>query len=264
MKFSLRNRQESTYLKKADEILIEWRDRKALPDYAEKYPEAALVLEVPPAQEWEMAEIKEYSILSRGKLTLSLPEMTDPRIAELKANNIPFFWGYSVSTWWELDALIALGVSQVRIEAPLFFETKKLQQKCYKKVALRAVANVAHEGYLPGVDGITGSWIRPEDVEQYEKTFTTIEFRDCDNSKEQALYRIYAEQHEWPGQVEMLITNISAPGKYNRMLPPEFTQHRLNCGQRCKSGGACRICHRYMHLADPELIKNYMETTNHN
>ena len=41
MKFSLRNRQESTYLKKADEILIEWRDRKALPDYAEKYPEAS-------------------------------------------------------------------------------------------------------------------------------------------------------------------------------------------------------------------------------
>lgn len=264
MKYSLSNRQSSPYLKKADEILIQYRDRKALPDYAEKYPEAALVLEVPPAQEWEMAEIKEYSILARGKLTLSLPEMTDPRIPELKAAGIPFFWGYSVSTWWELDALIALGVSQARIEAPLFFETTKLKQKCRKKIALRVIANVAHEGYVPGVDGISGSWIRPEDVEQYEDVFTTIEFRDSDQSKEQALYRIYAEQHEWPGQIEMLITNINAPGKYNRMLPPEFTQHRLNCGQRCKSNGHCRICHRYVRLADPELIKNYMETTNHN
>ena len=264
MKFSLSNRQQSTYLKKADEILIQYRDRNALPDYEEKYPEAALVVEVPPAQEWDLVEIKELAILARGKLTLSLPEMTDPRINALKEANIPFFWGYAVSTWHELEALINFGVSQVRIEAPLFFQTDKLKHVCGKKVALRVVANVAHEGYLPGVDGVTGSWIRPEDVEQYEDVFTTIEFRDSDQSKEQALYRIYAEQHEWPGQIEMLITNISAPGKYNRMLPPEFTQHRLNCGQRCKSGGACRLCHRYVRLADPELIRNYMEATNHN
>ena len=41
MKFSLSNRQQSAYLKKADEILIQYRDRNALPDYEEKYPEAA-------------------------------------------------------------------------------------------------------------------------------------------------------------------------------------------------------------------------------
>ena len=262
MKFSLTNRQTSEYLRKADEILVQFRDRRALPDYAEKYPEAALVLEVPPASEWDLAEIKEYSILARGKLTLSLPEMTDPRIAELKENNIPFFWGFSVSTWWELKALIELGVSQARIEAPLFFETDKLNKLCKGKIELRAVANVAHEGYLPHVNGITGSWIRPEDVEAYSKCFSTIEFRDCDNSKEQALFRIYAEQHNWPGKVEMLITNINAPLAYNRMLPPEFGQHRMNCGQRCMSGGACRLCHRYIHLADPDLIRNYAEAVN--
>ena len=40
MKFSLHERLcSSQYLKKADEILVEYRDRRAIPDYAKKYPQ---------------------------------------------------------------------------------------------------------------------------------------------------------------------------------------------------------------------------------
>jgi hypothetical protein len=98
MKYSLHNKQIVTYLKKADEIVIAYKDRRAIPDYAKKYPQAALTLEVPPATQWEIAELKDYCILSRNRLTLCLPEMTDPRIQELKDNNIPFFWGYTINT----------------------------------------------------------------------------------------------------------------------------------------------------------------------
>lgn len=259
MKFSLHNKQISTYLKKADEIVIAYKDRRAILDYAKKYPQAALVLEVPPATQWEMAELKEYSILSRNRLTLCLPEMTDPRIQELKDNNIPFFWGYTVGTGAELVALKNLGVSQVRIGAPLFFQTKVLKEF---DVKYRVAANIAHEGYIPGMSGINGSWIRPEDIELYEDIIDTIEFADCDNAKEQALYRIYAEQKAWPGKVNMLISNIENDKAYNRMLPREFTEHRLNCGQRCASGGACQLCYRYFTLADKELIENYAKEMN--
>ena len=41
MKFSLHERTASSqYLKKADEIMVEYRDRRAIPDYAKKYPDA--------------------------------------------------------------------------------------------------------------------------------------------------------------------------------------------------------------------------------
>jgi hypothetical protein len=43
------------------------------------------------------------------------------------------------------------------------------------------------------------------------------------------------------------------------MIPPEFAAVRRPCGQRCASGGGCRICYRLLHLADPELIKQYKE-----
>jgi len=257
MKYSLHLRGCShEYLKKADEIFIEYRDRRAIPDYAKKYPGACIMLEVPADAQWEMSEIKDYSILSKGKLILCLPDLRDPRLEELKAAAIPFFWGYTITTFWELAAVVKCGASQVRIGAPIFFETEKLQKFNIKK---RVYANVAHEGYLPNVDGITGSWIRPEDVEKYEDTFDIIEFADCKENKEEALYRIYAEKHEWPGRVDMIISNIKTDA-YNRMIFDEFADTRKHCGQRCVAGSPCRICNRILFLADPTLIKDYKES----
>lgn len=259
MKFSLHARLSSVlYLKKADEIVIEYRDRRAIPDYAKKYPSACLVLEVMPDTQWDFAEIKDYSILSKGKLTLCLPDLRDPRIADLKASGIPFFWGYTITTFADLNSIIKVGASQARIGAPIFFDTETLQKF---NISKRVCANIAHEGYMPFMDGITGSWIRPEDVKDYEGIFDTIEFADCKDHKEEALYRIYAEQKNWPGRVDMIITNIETEA-YNRMIPKDFVQARTHCRQRCAAGGACRICYHLLKLADPELLKPYKEQLN--
>jgi hypothetical protein len=174
MKFSLHARTSSvTYLNKADEIIIEYRDRRAIPDYAKKYPGAWLVLEVMPDTRWEMDEIKDYHILSKERLILCLPDLRDPRLADLKAAGIPFFWGYTITTFWELATAVAAGVSQARIGAPIFFDTQHLKNFHITK---RVCANVAHDGYLPNMDGIPGPWIRPEDIEDYEDIFDIIEF----------------------------------------------------------------------------------------
>jgi hypothetical protein len=256
MKFSLHLRTSSAqYLKKADEIVVEYRDRRAIPDYAKKYPNACIALEVTPDTQWDFDEIKDYFILAREKLILCLPDMRDERIALLKEAGIPFFWGYTITTFEELKALIAVGASQVRIGAPLFFQCDKLKKFDITK---RVCANIANEGYLPYFDGVIGSWLRPEDVETYSDTFDIIEFADCKEHKEEALYRIYAEQKHWPGRVDMIISNIDTEA-YNRMIPTEFAEARKNCGQRCVSGGACRICYRLLHLANPELIREYQE-----
>lgn len=256
MKFSLHLRTAAPqYLRKADEIVMEYRDRRALPDYAKKYPDAWFVLEVLPDTPWDFAEIKDYSILAKGKLILCLPNMRDEKIALLKEANIPFFWGFTVTTFWELQSLIKTGVSQVRIGAPLFFQSDKLKKF---NITKRICANIANEGYLPNVDGIVGPWMRPEDVDLYDDTFDIVEFADCKEHKEEALYRIYAEQKHWPGPVNMIITNIDTDA-YNRVITEEFAEARKNCGQRCLSGGACRICYRELKLANLELLRKYKE-----
>jgi hypothetical protein len=126
------------------------------------------------------------------------------------------------------------------------------------EVQIRAVANISYEVLWGDDDGVCGTWIRPEDVEVYENYISVIEFEDCDNRKEQALYRIYAEQHEWPGDVKMLISNVNAEG-VNRMIPPSFAEKRIKCKQRCQSTGSCHICHLLLKLADPIALKDYKE-----
>ena len=43
------------------------------------------------------------------------------------------------------------------------------------------------------------------------------------------------------------------------MIPEQFADVRRNCGQRCMAGGSCRVCHRLLHLANPDLIRQYKE-----
>ena len=256
MKFSMHARTASPpYLKKVDEIVVGYRDRRIIPDYAKKYPAAWVVLEVTPETQWEISEIKDYYILAKQKLKVCLPDIRDERVMELKEAGIPYFWGYTITTFWDLNSVIAAGVSEVRIGAPLFFQCDKLQQFDVKK---RVWANIAHEGYFPIVDWVVGPWLRPEDVELYDDTFDTIEFGNCKDKQEEALYRIYAEQKHWPGKLDMIITNVNTEA-YNRLILEEFAEARKNCGQRCMSGGACRVCYRALNLADRELLQDYKE-----
>jgi hypothetical protein len=256
MKYSISGRQDPAYLEKADEIRIDYQDRNLIIDFAEKYPEAALVLNVRPTDtQTEISEIKDLFNLSKQKLTLCIPDIKGVLAFELKRAGIPYFWGYAVTTSYDLRAAVACGVSQVRIGAPLFF-----QQDVIKAVGVpaRVIADVADDGYFNREDGVVGAWIRPEDTAVYEETVQTIEFSRCDKAREQALFRIYAEQHAWPGPVSYIISNIGKDAT-NRMIPPEFAEHRLNCGQRCQGTSTCRICYRLFDLADEEKLRKYLE-----
>ena len=44
MKFTLNCRQTPAYPAKADQIRVDFRDRKIIPDLAEKYPDAEIIL----------------------------------------------------------------------------------------------------------------------------------------------------------------------------------------------------------------------------
>ena len=171
-------------------------------------------------------------------------------------HGLEYYLGYPVVSFFELDALKKLGVCYVRLDNELFFQLDKVK---ICGVPVRAVPNVAYIDGLRRENGILGTWIRPEDIESiYGEYITAIEFEDCDRAKEQALFRIYAENHEWRGPLETIITNLNADG-VNRMIPEEFSRIRTTCAQRCLKGGVCRICERTLTLANPDLISAYRD-----
>ena len=78
MKYCLSARQPDSILKKADEIKIELRDYGAIPDYIDKYPDKALILEfineLPKDFNWD--EIQAYSEKMNGNFYCALSDLS--------------------------------------------------------------------------------------------------------------------------------------------------------------------------------------------
>ena len=105
------------------------------------------------------------------------------------------------------------------------------------------VPNQAYDKYIRRFNGVHGQWIRPEDTEAYEPYITTFEFVAEDLSRERTLHHVYADKKEWPGNLNLLITNLDY-NVDNRGIPVGLVHSRLNCGQRCEATGTCHLCDR--------------------
>jgi hypothetical protein len=254
LKYCLKNRQTKEYLQKADEIKAEYRDYKSFPDTLEDYPNATLICQIyvdTADIDWEA--LRRTNILAQGRFICCVA--TYEQMLKCKELDIKFYYGYPITTFQELRTLKQLGACYVRLGAPLFFQMDKVKEI---GVPVRLVPNVAHLAHLPMADGVTGTWVRPEDVVQYEPYCEAIEFEDCDREKEQALFRIYAEDRKWPGSMDLIITNLNYKAA-NRFVHPDAAAKRLTCGQRCMENGICHLCYRWLQLADADTFPQLVE-----
>jgi hypothetical protein len=231
MKYCVSARQPPIVLNRADEISIEWRDRDILFDFAQKYPKTRLILTIPKDTEID------YKKLAFPNLTL---RFEDIRQADKCA--LPFYWAYPITTYDELNALTSLGVSDVLISGPLFFDLKEVSKR---KVPIRLVANLCYEGHIPHKNGICGQYIRPEDVPFYEKFAAVLEFRTDSIKKEATLFDVYANQKTWKGNLNILLTNLNC-NVDNRAIPVEFAEARSQCRQDCLRNSNCHFCYTAM------------------
>ena len=201
------------------------------------------------SKEADWKDIHDWYILSRHQLILCLGSIDD--IQKAVELNIPCFYGYPIETFATLRAFVNLGVSYVRLGPPLIFQLNKVMYVLGENgPKIRGIANIAYMDRLPHGDGITGSWIRPEDLDKYDPYFYSIEFDGVTVNKEEALFRIYIKEKEWAGPLYMLIEGLNTPAA-NRMIDSSITEKRLNCGQRCEEGGRCRNCYSELAMSDP-------------
>lgn len=248
MRFCLKDCQEPSYLRQADEIKVRAVDYKGLNHLAECYHDQDLILDI---HENEKVDFSLFTDETKKKLTCRIATTT--QLIEVQKNGIKGMWGYPITTYEDLDYWISLGVSQVALGTPLFFDLPKVK-KIIKNIPIRAIVNIADYD-----EPLTSCWIRPEDIPIYETFITTIEFEDCDAKKERALFRIYKNQ-EWSGDISMLITNFAEAG-LNRLIDRSFGERRTRCRHRCDK---CRFCSICLDLAQPELYDYLKENRNDN
>jgi hypothetical protein len=251
LKFCLDSRVEAKYRKKADELYIEYRDLKSAERFFTPEYENTIIIIDTPAQ----LTPDEYNLLKRWAGVTDNIRLALHSYSQIIANNdiSDFFKWYIMSpcnSFMEARALQDAGAEYIVLGETLFFNITRLKNCGIKKV--RIMANQAIHSTVPRNNGICGPWVRPEDVALYDQfQETVIEFPGCLPSKEQALYRIYAEQHQWPGPVSYIVDNFNHDCE-NRMLPTEFTERRLDCRQRCNS---CHICPNLVRIANNLINK---------
>lgn len=250
MKYCLHYNVSKKYYDSIDEIKLPYKAINKIYDLFENYQFSYIIEVNSNDQEIDWYKLRELNILTRQKIILCLNDYE--LIETAKEYNIKYYIGYEVNTFYELNALIAAGVEYVRIGAPLIFECNKIQKH---KKKIRVVPNWAYTG-IKRNNGKHGQWIRPEDVELYEDYISTLEFEEETIAAEEAVFRIYKLQKQWPGDMQMLIHNFDASG-INRLFPQGITKRRLNCGQRCECGGTCRICDTAITLTQKEFYKDW-------
>ncbi len=215
--------------------MIEYHDKDRLLYLSEKNPNAVLILQIPKTADMDWLKYKKLA--ETYNLTLALEDIRMGRYC--KSYKIPFYWAYPITSYYELRGLIDLGVSQLLLGAPLCFDLPVVSKF---NVPIRMVANLCYDGHIPRKDGIQGVYIRHENVPDYEQYIDVIEFYSENLDKEKTLFTIYKEQQNWPGNLNLLLTNFGFDVD-NRAIPDEFAQARMQCRQNCMRNGTCRYCY---------------------
>ena len=256
MHYCVNGRQPYSVMGKADQIIVKWQDRERIIDFVERLPDKEIVLElteVPEAKEfetWNMysEKFKNFYIASYDLRLFDLFDM----------ENIQWYWPYPVTSYYELQQIISLKPSYIKLGPPLSFDLKNVK-KLVGNIKLRMVCNNARPEYLPDKQNLPnffGQFIRPEDINLYEKYIDVIEFKTEDLKKEETLLKIYKEDRNWPGNLNLLLDNLNFHVD-NRGIPEEFGPARIECKQRCQAGGACRLCQRAFEFTDALRKEKY-------
>lgn len=252
MKFCLSNHLMGDYLRKADEIKVNYKEFTLNTGLIiiENYPQATVIVDCHGIDDIDWEAMEKADKLFQHKLIMCVN--TIQQLDEARAHNLRRYLGWPISSFWELEGVSQYGVEYVKLDMELFFDMPSVKRA---GIPIRVVPNVCYTDGMPHNTGIIGRWIRPEDLwTTYADYVDAVEFEDCDMNKEQALFRIYAEQKEWRQPLKVLFTNMETDA-VGRLIIPEVAEARLRCQHRCVRDGSCQLCVRAFNLAVPDKIK---------
>lgn len=239
--FLLTDQCSAEFLRQATEIKTANPNR--ILEFVENYPDATIVLKT---DDITAEKANYYNILTKKRFILALSAVPNEEIRKL---GVRWYLDYPISTYEEFQELKKYGAESALIAGALFNDLAYISTE----LKTRLVPNVAYFAHLPKENGIVGSWVRPEDIALLTKFNIIFEFKDCEKrpKKEEGLFRIYNEEQCWNGDLNNLITNLNYSTE-NINIVPDLIKYRVSCQQQCCSGAHCRLCYRYLQLANKE------------
>ena len=110
-------------------------------------------------------------------------------------------------------------------------------------VPLRLIPNRCYvQNTIPKENGLHGCWIRPEKLNLYEEYAEVVEFYSLGAKQELALWRIYIQNKEWPGDMNSIFYGFNLHMD-NQLVYEGLDEMRLNCGQKCETTKPyCLMC----------------------
>ena len=255
MKYCLNCMCRSEYLDQADEIYIPIQNSGLIYDIIKDYPNADLILQTSVNESANWQEIVAINEQSNNRLIICCGDYAT--LLQAKTYSIKHFYEYPISTYYELNSVKDLDVCYLRLSEPLFFDLDRVSKY---GIPIRAIPNIAYKDYLPHENGIHGTWIRPEDVDDYEQYIDILEFDvsilSNPREKEEVLFKVYKDKY-WPNDLNILITNLnySCDNKYvskDRLIPTRF-----NCRQNCEMTGHCHLCEHALDFG--KVVHKYHE-----
>lgn len=155
-----------------------------------------------------------------------------------------------IDNWDELLGFCDLGVSDVFITGELGFDLKRVSDIVHEKgISIRAYPNVCQERWDRGRNGVKSFFIRPEDIEIYDKYIDIVEFYNAED-KQNVLYEIYFHMQDWDGNLQEIIYGLKRPLNSYYIMGEKFAERRAVCQRKCLKGERCQTCNTLIELGE--------------
>lgn len=161
-------------------------------------------------------------------------------IDKLKEAEIPFMFVNFATTVAQIAAMVIFGAKEVYLAEDICFMLEKLQLfREIDGIKFRIFPDILQTPRrCASLPQITNFFIRPEDVDLYEKYVDVVEIFRKD-SRQSVVYEIY-KQGQWRGSLSDLIIDFKEEINGSSFIP-DFGRARLECGRRCAMTD-CDIC----------------------
>ena len=182
-------------------------------------------------------------------LVMRLPSYSSQIQTLLIQKGLPHYYFILANKWDILNGLLETSVTDIYVTEDLCFSMDIIRQKSeVKNKRIRTFCDVCQTSW-PQSNSLRTFFIRPEDINLYNKYIDVVEFFDAEHNKDSLniLYDLYNNGKRWAGPLKEIIKGFRDDTD-SYYLIPYFGEKRLNCNKRCNTS-SCSFCVQLSSLA---------------
>lgn len=257
MNFSIPYTRKFSYFNQPNiEIDINYKPKvKQLEDFIIKYNQKRINLIFNSWEDFDQERDPDLILAFRQKyptcnLVMRLPSYSSQIQTLLIQKGLPHYYYIFANKWDIFNGLLETSATDIYVTEDLCFSMDIIKQKAQEKnKRLRTFCNVCQTSWFE-TNSLRTFFIRPEDVNLYNKYIDVIEFFDAVDNKDSLniLYDSYDRGLRWAGPLKEIIIGFKGDTD-SYYLIPYFGEKRLNCNKRCNVAN-CNFCIEVASLAN--------------